>query len=119
MSEGIITLLTLAGSALVSALVGLIVKRVEARVDKHQQQDDALKSEHTKRQEEIKFEQFHQMLLGELKEALAPLEEKISKLTHNFSEERAASITTLRSKMKSLRDQYVNQGFADIGDKAT
>lgn len=30
-----------------------------------------------------------------------------------------ATVTSLRSMMKSLRDRYIQQGYADTGDKGT
>ena len=119
MPEWLITALSLAGSALISSIIGLLVRRTESKYDKEQKLNTELMNERLKRQEDEKFEQFHEKLLTELKQALEPIEHKISNLVDNFSEESAASLTILRSKMKTLRDQYLNQGFADIGDKAT
>ena len=51
--------------------------------------------------------------------AIKPLDEKINRIEETLTLDKAATVTTIRATLKSLRDKYVAQGFADVGDKAT
>lgn len=115
----LIPILSLIGSALVSAIIGIIVKRVETAADKKRAENLQYREEHFAQEEEQKFNKLKNELGAELKAVVQPLDEKIDKLSQNLEDDRAATITTIRSKMKTLRDQYKEQGFADVGDKAT
>ena len=113
------TVLALGGSALISAVIGIAVKRIETAADKKRAENLKYKEEHELLEEEQKFNKLKDDLVGEIKEIVKPLNEKIDGLTQSLEEDRRATITTIRAKMKTLRDQYKEQGFADVGDKAT
>ena len=51
--------------------------------------------------------------------AITPIATDVREIKNELTKNQKATITTLRSNMKTLRDQYKNQGYADSGDKAT
>lgn len=111
--------LALGGSALISAIIGIVCKRIETAADKKKARNDAYKEEHEERETEERFNQFKKDLVSEMKEIVKPINEKLDVVSTKLDEDRTATITTMRSKMKTLRDQYKEQGFADASDKAT
>lgn len=66
--------------------------------------------EHQKRNEEI---------LMAIRKEMIPVSEGISSIKQDLEADRAATIISIRSNMKQLRDKYLAQGFADTGDNAT
>lgn len=62
----------------------------------------------------------HQEQIREVVEqVLAPMKKSLETISEEMRVNKIATVATLRSDMKTLRDHYLRQGFADSGDKAT
>ena len=106
-------------TAIISTIVQKVVeKKLEASIkaqDVHLKEHDELMKmradiEHRKRNEEI---------LAAIRKEIVPVSEGISDIKQDLEADRAATIILIRSSMKQLRDKYLKQGFADVGDVAT
>lgn len=115
--------ISLVATTAITAIVSTVIKKVvenklEASFQAHDTQlkehDELMKiradAEHQKRDEEI---------LKAIRKEMAPVSEGISSIKQDLEADRAATVISIRSNMKQLRDKYLKQGFADTGDKAT
>ena len=118
-----IAVISLIGSTIVTTLVGLIIKQ---SFKKYLDKKEELDSESRRKDAELKMfhdEEKRQQHRADIAEgvttAIKPLDEKINRIEETLTLDKAATVTTIRATLKSLRDKYVAQGFADVGDKAT
>lgn len=118
-----ITVISLIGSTMLTTLVGLIIKQ---SFKKYLDEKEERESEVRKKDAELKMfhdEEKRQQQKADITEgvttAIKPLEEKVNRIERVLTQDKAATITNIRATLKSLRDKYIAQGFADTGDKAT
>lgn len=115
--------LALGGSATISTLIGIIGKRIDRNVDKKQayQQEQERQTRELAEQAaaEIRRKERQAAIVAEIKSVVGPIQEQLTDVLEALSEDKKATVVTLRSSMKTLRDKYLKQGFADAGDKAT
>ena len=118
-----IAVISLIGSTIITTLVGLIIKQ---SFKKYLDKKEELDSESRRKDAELKMfhdEEKRQQHRADIAEgvttAIKPLDEKINRIEETLTLDKAATVTTIRATLKSLRDKYVAQGFADVGDKAT
>lgn len=87
-------------------------------VRKNQKEDAEMKEI-----EDLKHDKYVDELVSvvetSLNKAITPIATDVKEIKNGLTKNQKATITTLRSNMKTLRDQYKNQGYADLGDKAT
>jgi len=87
-------------------------------VRKNQKEDAEMKEI-----EDLKHDKYVNELVSivetSVSKAITPIATDVREIKNELSKNQKATITTLRSNMKILRDQYKNQGYADSGDKAT
>lgn len=118
-----ITIISLAGSTAITTIVGLIIRYYFKKYlgKKEEQESESKKRdlELAKFYEEEKRQQQKADIAESVAAAIKPLDEKINRIEIVLTQDKAATITNIRSTLKSLRDRYMVQGFADIGDKAT
>lgn len=116
-------LASLVATTTITAIVSTVIKRVvenkldnsfKAQSEHLKEHDELMKMradlEHKKRNDEI---------LVAIRKEMTPVSEGISAIKQDLDADRAATIISIRSNMKQLRDKYLKQGFADIGDVAT
>ena len=118
-----IAVISLIGSTIVTTLVGLIIKQ---SFKKYLDKKEELDSESRRKDAELKMfhdEEKRQQHRADIAEgvttAIKPLDERLNRIAETLSSDKAATGTNIRATLKSLRDKYVAQGFADVGDKAT
>ena len=115
-----IAVISLIGSTIVTTLVGLIIKQ---SFKKYLDKKEELDSESRRKDADLKMfhdEEKRQQHRADIAEgvttAIKPLDEKINRIEETLTLDKAATVTTIRATLKSLRDKYVAQGFADVGD---
>lgn len=119
-------ILALGGSTLISLIVSSIwhsmENRVKSKKEKAKEDKERLRELERERKEQLeKEEDLKRQLEWEQKiyNLIEPIDKKIDEIKAELAENKEATITSLRAHMKSLRDQYIAQGFADGADKAT
>lgn len=127
-------ILPIIGSALITTIIGSIVKKSFEKYFKRREADDARREEERaelmrRREEERERLQaekdarqraeFERLITDTLAAATKILNEKIDHIQEDIALDKAATITSLRAIMKQLRDQYLKQGYADTGDVST
>ena len=118
-----VAVISLIGSTILTTLVGLVIRQsFKKYLDKQEERD----TESRKKDAELKMfhdEEKRQQHRADIAEgvttAIKPLDEKINRIEEVLTLDKAATITNTRAALKSMRDKYMAQGFADIGDKAT
>lgn len=119
----LITTISLIGSTIITTVVGLIIKHYFTKF-MNKKEAEQLKRE-KENQELMEFrEQKHREerkadVLENVGALIKPLEQKIDRIENIVLVDKEATITDIRASMKSMRDRYKAQGFADAGDKAT
>lgn len=114
-------------SCIITTVIGFLIKhyltkyfnKVEAERKAKIEAEKAEQEELLGFRKQEEDRQFAELLANAIKEANKPLCEKVDNIDTKLEQDRKATITVLRSKMKTLRDQYKKQGYADAGDKAT
>lgn len=122
------------GSALITAVIGVIVKRSFEKYFKRKEEEEAkreaeraeLEARRQQEKEQLAAQkeaqnrkELEQLITTTLAAATKILNEKIDHIQEDIALDKAATITSLRSIMKQLRDQYLKQGYADTGDVST
>lgn len=118
--------LALGGSTLIAltvnalwALVKNLLLGKKAKRDKEKEELEKLQKEQLERERHELYlrreDEWRQTVIN----LIQPIEQKIDDIREELIENKKATIISLRSNMKSLRDKYKGQGFADAGDKAT
>lgn len=119
----LITIISLVGSTIITTLIGLIIKHYFTKF-MNKKEAEQLRREKEHRELESLKEQKHREerradVLENLNLVLKPIETKIDNIESSLALDKEATIINIRSTMKSMRDKYKVQGYADVGDKAT
>lgn len=117
--------------AIISAFVSLVVttaitaivsKVVEKKLEDSFKAQGAHLKEHDelmKMRADVEHKKRNDEILAAIRKEMAPVSEGISAIKQDLDADRVATTISIRSNMKQLRDKYLKQGFADIGDVAT
>lgn len=117
----------LIASCVITTVIGFLLKQHltnyfknidDARKTK-EEKENADKAELEQYRKEHESNDLANLIAEAVKQANAPIIAKIEDIDEKLEQDREATIIVLRSKMKTLRDQYKHQGYADGGDKAT
>ena len=111
----------------IGTALGFLIKhfltKYFTKIEKERQEkikkEDAEKAELAKYRKQDEDEKLANLISGAVEKVNKPIIEKVNEIDEKLKQDREATITVLRSKMKTLRDQYKAQGYADSGDKAT
>ena len=114
---------SLVATTAITAIVSTVIKRVvEKKLDNSfKAQSEHLKEhdELTKMRADLEHKKRRDEILAAIRNEMAPVSEGIAAIKQDLEADRAATIISIRSNMKQLRDKYLKQGFADAGDVAT
>ena len=114
---------SLVATTAITAIVSTVIKRVvEKKLDNSfKAQSEHLKEhdELTKMRADLEHKKRRDEILAAIRNEMAPVSEGIAAIKQDLDADRAATIISIRSNMKQLRDKYLKQGFADVGDVAT
>ena len=114
-------------SCIITTVIGFLIKhyltkyfkKIDDERKAKQAKEDADRAELERYRKEHESTELANLISGAVQQANAPIIAKIEDIDEKLKQDREATITVLRAKMKTLRDQYKNQGYADGGDKAT
>ena len=114
-------------SCIITTVIGFLIKhyltkyfnKVEADRKAKQEREDADRQELEQYRKEHEATELANLISGAVKKANEPIIQKIDEIDAKLEQDREATITVIRAKLKNLRDQYKKQGYADAGDKAT
>lgn len=116
-------LVSLVLTTTLTAIVSTIIKKiVEKKLDASFKAQNAHLKEHEelmKMRADIEHQKRSEEILMAIRKEMTPVSEGISSIKQDLEADRAATIISIRSNMKQLRDKYLTQGFADTGDNAT
>ena len=114
---------SLVATTAITAIVSTVIKKVvEKKLDASFKAHDVYLKEHdelTKMRTDLEHKKLNEEVLAAIRKEMAPVSEGISAIKQDLDADRAATIISIRSNMKQLRDKYLKQGFADVGDVAT
>ena len=114
---------SLVATTAITAIVSTVIKKVvEKKLDASFKAHDVYLKEHdelTKMRTDLEHKKLNEEVLAAIRKEMAPVSEGISTIKQDLDADRAATIISIRSNMKQLRDKYLKQGFADVGDVAT
>ena len=114
---------SLVATTAITAIVSTVIKKVvEKKLDASFKAHDVYLKEHdelTKMRTDIEHKKLNEEVLAAIRKEMVPVSEGISAIKQDLDADRAATIISIRSNMKQLRDKYLKQGFADVGDVAT
>lgn len=112
----------IAGVGTICGIIGVSAyfqERSKHKAVRKNQKEDA----EMKEIEDLKHDKYVNELVSivetSVNKAITPIATDVKEIKNGLTKNQRATITTLRSNMKILRDQYKNQGYADSGDKAT
>ena len=110
-------------SCVLTTILAFIIKRNLTNYFNKVDEEKKKKEEDEKALEAFKEEEKKKLLAENIERAVdkatQPILTKIDNIDNKLDMDRKATVTLLRSKLKTLRDQYKTQGYADDGDKAT
>ena len=114
-------------SCIITTVIGFLIKhyltkyfkKIDDERKAKQEKEDADRAELERYRKEHESAELANLISGAVQQANAPIITKIEEIDEKLRQDREATITVIRAKMKTLRDQYKNQGYADGGDKAT
>ena len=114
---------SLVATTAITAIVSTVIKKVvEKKLDASFKAHDVYLKEHdelTKMRTDLEHKKLNEEVLAAIRKEMVPVSEGISAIKQDLEADRAATIISIRSNMKQLRDKYLKQGFADVGDVAT
>lgn len=114
---------SLVATTAITAIVSTVIKKVvEKKLDASFKAHDVYLKEHdelTKMRTDLEHKKLNEEVLAAIRKEMVPVSEGISAIKQDLDADRAATIISIRSNMKQLRDKYLKQGFADVGDVAT
>ena len=114
---------SLVATTAITAIVSTVIKKVvEKKLDASFKAQSAHLKEHDelmKMRADLEHKKRNDEILAAIRKEMAPVSEGISTIKQDLEADRAATIISIRSNMKQLRDRYLKQGFADVGDVAT
>ena len=114
---------SLVATTAITAIISTIIKKVvENKLDDSFKAQSAHLKEHdelTKMRADLEHKKRNDEILEAIRKEMVPVSEGISTIKQDLDADRAATIISIRSNMKQLRDKYLKQGFADVGDVAT
>ena len=114
---------SLVATTAITAIVSTVIKKVvEKKLDASFKAHDVYLKEHdelTKMRTDLEHKKLNEEVLAAIRKEMAPVSEGIAVIKQDLDADRAATIISIRSNMKQLRDKYLKQGFADVGDVAT
>ena len=114
---------SLVATTAITAIVSTVIKKVvEKKLDASFKVHDVYLKEHdelTKMRTDLEHKKLNEEVLAAIRKEMVPVSEGISAIKQDLDADRAATIISIRSNMKQLRDKYLKQGFADVGDVAT
>ncbi len=123
MGNWIITIISAFVSLVVTtAITATVSKVVEKKLEDSFKAQGAHLKEHDelmKMRADVEHKKRNDEILVAIRKEMAPVSEGISAIKQDLEADRAATIISIRSNMKQLRDKYLKQGFADVGDVAT
>ena len=105
-----------------TAITAIVSKVVEKKLEDSFKAQSAHLKEHdelTKMRADLEHKKRRDEILAAIRNEMAPVSEGIAAIKQDLEADRAATIISIRSNMKQLRDKYLKQGFADVGDVAT
>ena len=121
--ETISAFASLVATTAITAIVSTVIKKVvEKKLDASFKAHDVYLKEHdelTKMRTDLEHKKLNEEVLAAIRKEMVPVSEGISAIKQDLDADRAATIISIRSNMKQLRDKYLKQGFADVGDVAT
>ena len=114
-------------SCIITTVIGFLIKhyltkyfnKIEAERKAKQEREDADRQELEHYRKEHEATELANLISGAVQKANEPIIKKIDEIDSKLEQDREATITVIRAKLKNLRDQYKKQGYADAGDKAT
>ena len=114
-------------SCIITTVIGFLIKhyltkyfnKIEAERKAKQEKEDADRQELERYRKEHEVAELTNLISGAVQKANEPIIKKIDEIDIKLEQDREATITVIRAKLKNLRDQYKKQGYADAGDKAT
>ena len=116
-------LVSLVLTTAITAVTSTIIKKVvEKKLDASFKAQDVYLKEHNKLMKmraDIEHQKRNEEILIAIRKEMIPVSEGISSIKQDLEADRAATIISIRSNMKQLRDKYLTQGFADTSDNAT
>lgn len=114
---------SLIATTAITAIVSTVIKKVvEKKLDDSFKAQGAHLKEHDelmKMRADLEHKKRNDEILEAIRKEMVPVSEGISTIKQDLDADRAATIISIRSNMKQLRDKYLKQGFADVGDVAT
>ena len=114
---------SLVATTAITAIVSTVIKKVvEKKLDANFKAHDVYLKEHyevTIMRTGLEHKKLNEEVLAAIRKEMVPVSEGISTIKQDLDADRAATIISIRSNMKHLRDKYLKQGFADVGDVAT
>lgn len=111
--------LPIAASCAITTIIGFLIKRQLTKYFESVDEERAGREADAQRLKELEDREKEKQLECTITNALQPLVKKIDDIDTKLGLDKRATVTLLRSKMKTLRDQYKKQHYADTGDKAT
>jgi len=118
----VITLITLAGSTIITTVVGLLIKhyfdKYIARKEKEAAEAKAKEEELKRLQEEKLREERKQDTLAIVRSELDPVKCSLKKIVDVTELNVEGTVTLLREEMKHSRDTYIAKGFISATEDA-